>query len=148
MFLKALPEFEPREKDLIWQYQATIPANVKAITPTMSRLMELAAETECFAGKELEIETALREALANAIVHGCKNDEQQTIQLSIACDEDCEIEMVVRNPGAGFDPSLIPDPTTHENLYENHGRGLYLINHLMDEVRYERGGTELHMQKR
>jgi len=29
---------------------------------------------ECSAGKEFEIETALREALANAIVHGCKND--------------------------------------------------------------------------
>lgn len=148
MLVKALPEFGPQEKDLIWQYQATIPADVKSITPIMKRLMELAAETECFAGKELEIETALREALANAIVHGCKNDERQTIQLSVACDEDCEIEIVVRNPGAGFDPKSIPDPTTHENLYETHGRGLYLINQLMDEVRYERGGTEIRMRKR
>ena len=136
------------ENQPIWEYRATIPAAVSSIPTVMDEVMDVGEKTECFKGKELEIETALREALANAIVHGCKNDEQQTIQLSIACDEDCEIEMVVRNPGAGFDPSLIPDPTTHENLYENHGRGLYLINHLMDEVRYERGGTELHMQKR
>ena len=148
MFMKALPEFESKEKDPIWQYQATIPADVSSITPIMAQLMELAHETECFAGKELEIETALREALANAIIHGCKNDERQTIQLSVACDEDREVQMVVRNPGTGFDPTSVPDPTVDENIYETHGRGLYLISRLMDEVRYERGGTEIRMRKR
>jgi serine/threonine-protein kinase RsbW len=148
MFMKALPEFESQEKDLIWQYQATIPADVNSITPIMDRLMELAEEAECFAGKELEIETALREALANAIVHGCKNDERQTIQLSVVCDEDREVQIVVRNPGTGFDPTSVPDPTADENIYETHGRGLYLISRLMDEVRYERGGTEIRMRKR
>jgi serine/threonine-protein kinase RsbW len=102
MSLNALPEFEPNEKDLIWQYQATIPADVDSITPIMDQLMELAEETECFVGKEMQIETALREALANAIVHGCKNDDRHTIQLSVACDEDHEIQMVVRGPGSGL----------------------------------------------
>jgi serine/threonine-protein kinase RsbW len=148
MSLNALPEFEPNEKDLIWQYQATIPADVDSITPIMDQLMELAEETECFVGKEMQIETALREALANAIVHGCKNDDRHTIQLSVACDEDHEIQMVVRGPGSGFDPNSVPDPTINQNMYETHGRGLYLINQLMDEVRYERGGTEIHMRKK
>jgi len=139
---------ELQEKNLIWQYQATIPADVKSITPVVGQLMELAEETECFLGKELEVETALREALANAIVHGCENDGRQTIQLSVACDEDYEIEIVVRNPGAGFDPKSIPDPTAQQNLYETHGRGLYLMSRLMDEVRFERGGTEIRMRKR
>jgi serine/threonine-protein kinase RsbW len=148
MSLNSLPEFEPNEKDLIWQYQATIPADVDSITPVMDQLMELAEETECFVGKEMQIETALREALANAIVHGCKNDDRHTVQLSVACDEDHEIQMVVRGPGSGFDPNSVPDPTTNQNMYETHGRGLYLINQLMDEVRYERGGTEIHMRKK
>jgi serine/threonine-protein kinase RsbW len=148
MSLNSLPEFEPNEKDLIWQYQATIPADVDSITPIMDQLMELAEETECFVGKEMQIETALREALANAIVHGCKNDDRHTVQLSVACDEDHEIQMVVRGPGSGFDPNAVPDPTTNQNMYETHGRGLYLINQLMDEVRYERGGTEIHMRKK
>jgi serine/threonine-protein kinase RsbW len=148
MSLNSLPEFEPNEKDLIWQYQATIPADVDSITPIMDQLMELAEETECFVGKEMQIETALREALANAIVHGGKNDDRHTVQLSVACDEDHEIQMVVRGPGSGFDPNSVPDPTTNQNMYETHGRGLYLINQLMDEVRYERGGTEIHMRKK
>ena len=148
MSLNALPEFEPNEKDLLWQYQATIPADVDSITTIMDQLMELAEETECFVGKEMQIETALREALANAIVHGCKNDDRHTVQLSVACGEDHEIEMVVRGPGSGFDPNSVPDPTTSQNIYETHGRGLYLINQLMDEVHYERGGTEIHMRKK
>jgi serine/threonine-protein kinase RsbW len=48
----------------------------------------------------------------------------------------------------GFDPNSVPDPTINQNMYETHGRGLYLINQLMDEVRYERGGTEIHMRKK
>jgi serine/threonine-protein kinase RsbW len=148
MSTNALHEIEPTEKRPIWQYRATIPAAVGSITTVMDQVMELGEETECFAGKELEIETALREALANAIVHGCKNDERQTVQLSVSCHQDREIEMVVRNPGGGFDPRSVPDPTVRQTIYEPHGRGLFLINHFMDEVWYERGGTEIRMIKR
>jgi len=121
---------------------------VGSITPVVDQVMELGQETACFSGKEMEIETALREALANAIVHGCENDGRQTIQLAVSCDEDLEIEMVVRNPGSGFDPKSVPNPTLSNNIYNSHGRGVYLISRLMDEVRYERGGSEIHMRKR
>jgi len=53
----------------------------------------------------------------------------------------------VRDPGNGFDPSTVPCPTDEQNVFSEHGRGIYLINQLMDEVRYEQGGTELHMRK-
>jgi serine/threonine-protein kinase RsbW len=55
--------------------------------------------------------------------------------------------IVVRDPGPGFDPAGIPNPIVGENIYSNHGRGIYLINQLMDEVRFERGGSEIHMRK-
>jgi len=32
------------------------------------------------------------------------------------------------------------------NLFSTGGRGIYLINQLMDEVRFEKGGTEIHMR--
>ena len=38
-------------------------------------------------------------------------------------------------------------PLVGENVYSNHGRGIFLINQLMDEVRFERNGTEIHMRK-
>ena len=139
---------EPDVENWIWHYQATIPADISSITPILEQMMELGRETECFSGKEMDIETALREALANAIVHGCKKDKRETVQLSVACDENREILIVVRDPGKGFDPKSIPDPTVGQNIYAKHGRGLYLINQLMDEVCHEQGGREIHMRKK
>jgi len=103
---------------------------------------------ECSQGKEFEIETALREALANAIRHGCRNDPDKRVEVCVACDPARGILIVVRDPGAGFDPTSIPSPVRGRNLYRHHGRGIYLINQLMDEVSFERGGTEIRMLKR
>ena len=109
--------------------------------------MDLAQEMECTTGKEFEIETALREALANAIVHGCKQDPSQKIQLCVGCDQSRGMLIIVRDPGEGFDPTSLPNPTTGQNIYATQGRGIFLINQLMDEVHFEQGGTEIHMRK-
>ena len=103
---------------------------------------------KCAAGKEFEVETALREAPANAILHGCGSDPSKQVQCCVACDHDRGMIIVVRDPGKGFDPASIPSPVVGQNLYSEHGRGIYLINQLMDRVWYERGGTELHMLKK
>jgi len=55
--------------------------------------------------------------------------------------------IVVRDPGTGFEPKEVPDPLAGKNVYSHHGRGIFLINQLMDEVRFERNGTEIHMRK-
>ena len=44
--------------------------------------------------------------------------------------------IVVRDPGPGFDLALVPSPTVGPNVYRHHGRGIYLINQLMDEVSF------------
>ena len=47
-----------------------------------------------------------------------------------------------------FEVTLPADsPTDGESLFSDHGRGIYLINKLMDEVKYERNGSEIHMRK-
>jgi serine/threonine-protein kinase RsbW len=100
----------------------------------------------CAAGKEREVEMALLEALANAVQHGCKNDPSKQVECCVGCDESRGLLIVIRDPGAGFDPASIPSPIVGQNLYASHGRGIYLINQLMDEVRFEKGGTEIHMK--
>ena len=103
---------------------------------------------KCAEGKEFEIETALREALANAILHGCGNDPSKQVECSVTCDESRGMLIVVRDPGPGFDPAAVASPLHGQNVFESHGRGIYLINQLMDEVRFEKGGTEIHMRKK
>ncbi len=109
--------------------------------------MKIIDEMECAEGKHFEIETALRESLANAIKHGCKDDRSRMVECCVACDESRGMLIVVRDPGPGFDPASLPSPIHGENIFNEHGRGIYLINQLMDEVKFERGGAEIHMRK-
>jgi len=127
--------------------EVTLKADPSAISPVVEGIMEMCRGVEGADGKEFEIETGLREALANAIVHGCKNDPTKRVQCCVGCDDQRGVLIVVRDPGTGFDPFEIPDPRNGENVYSNHGRGIFLINELMDEVRFERNGTEIHMRK-
>ena len=128
-------------------FEVMLAADVNTISPVVTWVMRLVGEMEYAAGKEFEIEMALREALANAVLHGCKADPHKKIECSVTCSEDRGILIVVRDPGEGFDPATLPCPTDEQNVFSDHGRGIYLINTLMDEVRYERNGAEIYMRK-
>src|SRR6266849_2274914 len=80
-------------------FEVTLPADVTAISPVVGWVMRLVGELEYAAGKEFEIEMALREALANAIVHGCKADPQKKIECTVTADKGRGILIVVRDPG-------------------------------------------------
>jgi serine/threonine-protein kinase RsbW len=126
----------------------TISGDRTAIPGVVERIMLLVRETDCAAGSEFEVELAINEAIANAVVHGCRNDPRKQVRICVACEDEHGMLVVVRDPGTGFDPSTIPSPVMCERVFESHGRGIYLINSLMDEVRFERGGTEIWMRKK
>ena len=134
-------------KRLILRLNMTIQGSVAEVTPAVDRIMAVVQDMRCAKGKENEIELALQEAIANAIVHGCEEDPSRNVQVCVACDEERGMLIIIRDPGPGFDPGDIPSPLQGENLYASGGRGIYLINELMDEVRYEKGGTEIWMRK-
>jgi serine/threonine-protein kinase RsbW len=110
--------------------------------------MRAVRDTKCIDGKADAVELALQEALANAVIHGAKEDPSKIVECVVACDEQRGVLIIVRDPGPGFDPKTIPSCTVGENLYSNHGRGIFLINQLMDEVEFRKNGTEIHMVKR
>jgi serine/threonine-protein kinase RsbW len=126
----------------------TLAADRDAVDPVVRSVMNVVREMNCAPGREDDIELALTEALANAVVHGAKSDPSKIVECDVACDDKHGILIVVRDPGPGFDPSKIADPCQGENIYSNHGRGIYLINQLMDEVKFHKNGTEIHMLKR
>jgi len=138
-------EFNTNKLDL--RLHLAIPGDVKAISPVVEKILWVAGKMGCIAGNEFEVETALREALANAVVHGCKQDRKKEVEFVVACDDTRGMMILVRDPGGGFDPEKIPSPIEGQCLYSEHGRGIYLINQLMDEVRFDRGGTEIFMRK-
>ena len=137
--------FDPN--GLIQRLDLTIAGDVKAIDLVVLRIMAIVADMGCAQGKEFAIETAIREALANAIRYGCKGDSSRSVSISVSCNPAEGMIVVVRDPGEGFDPAKVPSPIIGDRLYAEHGRGIYLINKLMDEVRFRAGGTEIWMRK-
>lgn len=143
-----LPRVEFDPECLRPRLRVVLAGHPEAISPAVEKLMAEVQAMECSRGKEFEIELALREALANAVRHGCGHDATKEVEACVACDESRGMLIVVRDPGPGFDPAAIPSPTVGQNIFRHHGRGIYLINQLMDEVSFERGGTEIRMLKR
>jgi serine/threonine-protein kinase RsbW len=143
---ESLTRCEFESSDLMVKLDVKLPGDVKAISPFIQSVMGVVEEMGCAAGREFEIEQALREALNNAIEHGSSHDPSKKIQCCVACDQTRGMLIVVRDPGPGFDPASIPSPIVGQNIYSEGGRGIYIINQLMDEVRFEKGGTEIHMR--
>jgi len=133
---------------LLLKLKVTLMADQQAVDPVVQGVMGIVRQMQCAPGKEDDIELALAEALANAVVHGCQCDTSKIIECCVACDENRGMLIIVRDPGPGFDQASLPSPVHGQNLYSNHGRGIFLINQLMDEVKFENNGTEIHMVKK
>jgi anti-sigma regulatory factor (Ser/Thr protein kinase) len=129
------------------QFNIVIPADPTAIRTVTEGVAQALRNKPGVVGHEYEIELALQEALANAIRHGCQSDRTKFIQCCVTHDGTGEVLIVVRDPGPGFDVTAVPNPLQVSNVLKGSGRGIFLINQLMDEVRFGDGGRELHMRK-
>jgi anti-sigma regulatory factor (Ser/Thr protein kinase) len=126
----------------------------------------------CSETMTLQVGTALLEALVNAIDHGnlelCSElreaddgsyetlrerrigespygDRLVEVETYVSRDE---ARYVIRDEGAGFDPTSLPDPLDPENLLKSSGRGVLLMRAFMDEVTYNDRGNEVTLIKR
>lgn len=92
---------------------------------------------------------ALREALANAIKHGNRQDVSKRIHLEMdVVGEDLQI--TIRDEGEGFEPTQVDDPLAPENRLKTSGRGIFYMKTFMDDVRFRRvdgGGMEIVLTK-
>lgn len=117
---------------------------------TQSGLNELINEAHSFASEHLNghanethrAKLLISEVVVNAVKHGNRFDSSKEVRLDISvCDH--RVDIRVEDEGEGFDPDDVPDPRADENLCRDHGRGLFLINSLADEVCYEQGGRRI-----
>ena len=83
---------------------------------------------------------AITEAVNNAIIHGNKNIANKKTDIEYNIDSQI-ITFTVFDEGTGFDFNDLPDPTSPENLEKPQGRGIFLMNHLADEVNFIDNGN-------
>ena len=92
---------------------------------------------------------ALREALANAIKHGNRQDTSKRIHLEMDVVGQ-NLQISIRDEGEGFDPAAVDDPLAPENRLKTSGRGIFYMKTFMDDVRFRRvegGGMEIVLTK-
>ena len=139
-----------RRDKLVSQFCEVIPSTLEALNSIQDKVLTVAKNLPCAPGDLDGVSLALREALANAVLHGNQNDPNKRVVVACFCE--CEGEsgllLVVQDEGPGFDPDAVPDPTGAEAIDSWHGRRIYLMRHFMDEVRYEQGGREVLLRKR
>ena len=134
-------------------YCSTCELNIVIPADTDAMQKVTAGITEVLAGKQwppeeiLEVELALQEALVNAIRHGCGNDPHKEVQCCVTFDAAGELLIVVKDPGPGFDVTAVPNPLEGDNVLKGSGRGVFLINQLMDTVEFTEEGRKVLMRK-
>ena len=121
------------------------PAAIPALTDGVTHVLQ---EKHWNETDVMAVELALTEAVANAIRHGCGGDRTKELQCAVTCDASGEIVITVRDPGEGFDPASVSHPLDPENILKPSGRGIFLINGLMNDVKFADGGRQLEMRKR
>lgn len=141
------PQFAGKRAGAFLEIEALMPSEITAISPLVDQLMRLIEGSHCVCGEEASVELALTEALNNAVVHGNRMDRQKSVQILCRCELGNGISIVVKDHGQGFDPAAVADPTLAENMGADHGRGVWIMKTVMDEVSFECGGAEVRMRK-
>ena len=126
----------------------TLPSCLEIVSPFVNQLMRFISKFRKDDETNCEIDLALREALVNAIVHGNQEDVHKRVYVKCRCTTNGEVSITVEDEGQGFKSDAVPDPTSPDNCLRPHGRGIYLIKTLMDQVDFEQGGSLVHMLKR
>jgi len=129
------------------ELRQSLPSRVAVLSPFVDQLIRFILNFRIADGSEIDIERALLEALTNAVIHGNGENSSKPIYITCRCYLDGEVAITVRDEGEGFDGSAVPEPTFLENLLFTHGRGIYLMKTLMDEVSFEEGGAVVIMRK-
>jgi serine/threonine-protein kinase RsbW len=123
----------------------TFPGNSESMVAARESVMDFIRENGANETEEIDIFLALQEALANAVLHGCKNDGTKRIRCCIEIDPSAFV-IVVRDPGPGFDVPSTEAADLSANL-TGHGRGISLMRSLMNDISYVHGGSEVRLRK-
>jgi len=83
-----------------------------------------------------DISIALTELVNNAIHHSNKDNPDKNVTVAFKADNE-KLQVSIRDEGEGFSPTNVGNPLDPDNLMADSGRGLYLVEALMDDVEFK-----------
>ena len=127
-----------------------MPSRIDTVATAAALVAEFLSRSGITEDAAFGIDMAVREAVTNAVVHGNRQDENKTVDVTLKSSPDA-VEISVHDQGPGFNPEEVPDPTADENILKASGRGIFFMRSFMDEVNWlirPEGGTTVRMVKR
>ncbi len=116
---------------------ASVPENLRIVEKLID---DISAKHEFESDMYGKVLVAFVEAVNNSIVHGNKSDPDKKVKVKVR-SADNKLYITVEDEGPGFNYDNIPDPTAPENIENINGRGVFLMNHLSDEVKFHKNGS-------
>lgn len=123
------------------------PSDVSMMHAILNYLVDRVAKLGLINPEHSNLFIALDEAFVNAVKHGNRYDPNKTVYISADLSHE-EARFTVEDEGEGFNVKEIPDPCDVENLFKTSGRGVLLIQNIMDEVQYSERGNRVTMVKK
>jgi len=130
-------------RDYSIRFRWSVASTKEALNGAVNNVLRVARRGGCVGARRADLEISLREALANAIIHGNDLHESKRVFLRCYAVPGSAVLIVVRDEGDGFDPEQVPDPRNADRMHLHHGRGLLLMRELMDHVEYRKDGREV-----
>jgi len=146
--LKQRAPFALDRRTLAFRFRRCLESTTAGINRTVRDILKHARVKGCLAEHQAELEIALREALANAVLHGNRSDAGKRVLVRAYCDPKKGFVIAVRDEGRGFDPTKVPDPRRKDRIQLTHGRGIFLMRELMDHIEHRKGGREVVLYKK
>jgi serine/threonine-protein kinase RsbW len=127
------------ERQLVFE----LPNDLCCIQETVDFVVSRCSTCEAVAQKlRLNFRVGLVEALSNAMIYGNGRDPSKRVLVEVFL-QGGSVTARVTDEGLGFDPRVVPDPTAPTHLFEDRGRGLFLMREMMDEVRFNDTGNSV-----
>lgn len=123
-------------QDALLEY--SLPPDPKAVPAARYAVAQVCRQEQVSEEMCAELDLALGEALANAVLHGGKYAPQKNVGLSL-WRYDNSLIVKVHDSGPGFNPPDPPYPMPDPEVHATHGRGLPLMQILTDAMVVCRG---------
>ena len=87
----------------------------------------------------------ISEAVNNAIMHGNKMNPDKNVFIKMNLQGNTML-IEVEDEGCGFNDLHLFDPTNRENIKREHGRGIYILSKLADDLSFKDNGRKVFIQ--
>ena len=134
------------QTDWNWTVEKKFCSQAELAAQMIRQIVDQLDQAQWSKKEQLDIHLCLEEAFMNAIKHGNDNDAEKCVDTRCWVSQEI-FRIEISDEGPGFDMEDVPDPTAEENLTNTGGRGLMLMKHYMDLVRYNDSGNLVLLEK-